>query len=139
MDKISPTRRSENMRAIRSENTKPEKLVRSLLRALNYKGYRLHRKELPGKPDIAFIGLKKAILVHGCFWHGHNDCRDGRHRPKTNQGYWLPKIARNQQRDALNLSALKDMGWDVMVIWTCEAKDLDALKSRLSAFMLGKC
>ena len=138
MDKISQSRRSENMKAIRSENTKPEQIVRSLLRTLNYKGYRLHRKELPGKPDIVFIGRKKAILVHGCFWHGHNECYDGRRRPKTNREYWLPKIAKNQQRDAQNLSALKGMGWDVMIVWACEVKDQNIIKTKLAAFMHDK-
>ena len=90
MDKLAPERRSANMRAIRSANTLPELAVRRALLENGFGGYRLHRKELPGKPDIAFLGRKKAILVNGCFWHGH-DCAEGLRRPRSRQYYWLPK------------------------------------------------
>ena len=126
--------RSENMRRIRSKNTSPEMAVRQMLRALGYRGYRLHRKDLPGKPDIAFIGLKKAIQVHGCFWHGH-DCKEGVRRPRSNREYWLPKIDRNIERDAEHLVALRQQGWAVLTIWDCEVGDADALTRRLKAFM----
>ena len=87
--------RSENMRRIQGKNTGPEMVVRGLLRTLGYPGYRLHRKDLPGKPDIAYIGRRKVIVINGCFWHGH-DCKKGSRRPKSNQDYWLKKIDRNQ-------------------------------------------
>lgn len=87
--------RSENMRRIRSKNTAPELAIRHVLRSLGYTGYRLHRKELPGKPDVAFIGMRKAILIHGCFWHCH-ECKEGLSRPKSNPAYWPPKIERNK-------------------------------------------
>ena len=125
--------RSLNMAAIRGKNTTPEMIVRQLLRQLGYPGYRLHRRDLPGKPDIAFIGRKKAVLVHGCFWHGHN-CSIGSRRPKSRQDYWLPKIVRNQTRDSAHLSALSSMGWQVLVIWECEIRRSD-LADRLHDFM----
>jgi DNA mismatch endonuclease (patch repair protein) len=135
MDKLSPEQRSANMRAIRSRDTKPELIVRRALREMGLTGYRLHRKDLPGSPDIAFIGRKKAIFVHGCFWHGH-DCREGVRRPKSRREYWLPKIAGNQARDLRRWQALTAAGWDVLVLWECEGSD-PALISRLYSFVLG--
>jgi DNA mismatch endonuclease (patch repair protein) len=126
--------RSENMRRIRSKNTAPELAVRQLLRGLGFTGYRIHRKELPGKPDVAFIGRKKAILIHGCFWHGH-DCKEGRREPKSNRSYWLPKIERNRQRDAQHLAELVRLGWSVLTVWECELRDTTALSLRLAAFI----
>ncbi len=133
-DKLDPERRSENMRRIRSKDTSPELTVRRELRALGHTGYRLHRKELPGKPDIVFLGQRKAILVHGCFWHRH-DCREGRREPKSNLEYWRPKIARNLQRDAGQLAALASAQWVVLVVWECELRAPDALRSKLASFM----
>ncbi|WP_081058465.1 very short patch repair endonuclease [Burkholderia thailandensis] len=126
--------RSENMRRIRSKNTGPERTVRKLLRALGFTGYRLHRKELPGKPDIAFVGRKKAIMIHGCFWHGH-DCKEGLRRPKSNADYWIPKISRNQSRDAEHAMHLTQMGWNLLTVWECELRDLPALANRLLQFL----
>lgn len=128
--------RSENMRRIRSKNTVPELTVRKLLRDLGFTGYRIHRKELPGKPDIAFVGRKKAILIHGCFWHGHS-CSEGQRRPKTNADYWLPKIERNRARDASQLMELRKLGWDVLTVWECDLRDLPLLSQRLTAFLSG--
>jgi DNA mismatch endonuclease, patch repair protein len=135
MDKLAPTRRSANMRAIRSKDTKPELIVRRVLRQVGFTGYRLHRKDLPGKPDIAFLGRKKAIFVHGCFWHGH-ECREGSRRPRSRQDYWVPKISGNQARDARHRSALAEEGWDVLVIWDCETAR-DNLAERIAAFLNG--
>ncbi len=135
MDKLSSCRRSANMRAIRSKNTKPELIVRTALRAMGFGGYRLHRKDLPGRPDIAFIGRKKAIFVHGCFWHGH-DCREGSRRPKSREDYWLPKIANNQTRDERQQRQLADRGWDVLILWDCEMQS-DDLAAKLARFMQG--
>src|SRR5215813_8380564 len=97
MDTISKTRRSANMSKIRSQNTKPELFVRSLVHRLGYR-YRLHVKSLPGKPDLVFKSRRKIILVHGCFWHSHQGCRVA-HLPKSNLGYWSPKLKRNLERD----------------------------------------
>lgn len=129
-----PISRSENMRRIRSRDTQPELIVRRQLRALGFSGYRLHRKDLPGKPDVVFIGRMKAILIHGCFWHGH-DCREGVRQPKSNQDYWLPKIDRNRARDAENAVRLVDQGWSVLTLWECELADREALSAKLLAFM----
>ena len=134
MDKLPPSRRSENMRRISSKDTAPELIVRQVLRHLGFSGYRLHRKDLPGKPDVAWIGRKKAIFVHGCFWHSH-DCREGLRKPKSNLGYWLPKLERNRQRDQLHLSELKRQGWDVLVLWECDVADPDALAKKLALFL----
>ncbi|QOZ07513.1 very short patch repair endonuclease [Bradyrhizobium sp. CCBAU 51765] len=133
MDKLDSKRRSANMRAIRAKNTKPELVVRRALRLAGFTGYRLHRRDLPGKPDIAFIGRKKAILVHGCFWHGH-DCREGLRRPKARQEYWLPKISGNQMRDERHQTNLISQGWSVLVVWECETSH-PALAQRLAAFV----
>lgn len=133
MDKLDPKRRSANMRAIRAKNTKPELAVRHVLRQAGFSGYRLHRRDLPGKPDIAFVGRKKAILVHGCFWHGH-DCRVGLRRPGTRQEYWLPKISGNQIRDERHRANLISQGWSVLVVWECETAD-PALAHRLADFL----
>jgi len=123
------------MRRIKSKNTSPELQVRQVLRRLGWTGYRLHRKDLPGRPDIAFLGRKKAILVHGCFWHGHT-CKEGVRTPRTNQDYWLPKIARNRSRDELKEKELTELGWNVLTIWECELKPSETLSERLQEFML---
>jgi DNA mismatch endonuclease, patch repair protein len=122
------------MRRIRAKNTSPEMVVRRLLRHIGFTGYRLHRKELPGRPDIAFMGRKKAIVVNGCFWHGH-DCREGSRIPKSNQAYWLQKIEKNRIRDGANSEEMSRRGWRVLVVWECECKDLMILEERLRAFM----
>ncbi|MEL6977395.1 MAG: very short patch repair endonuclease [Pseudomonadota bacterium] len=122
--------RSEVMRRVRAKNTGPEREVRAALRRLGAVGYRLHRKDLPGRPDIAFIGRKRAIFVHGCFWHGH-DCKRGAREPKTNAAYWRAKIERNRARDAAAMAELGAAGWRVLVVWECEIKDRAALDRRL--------
>jgi DNA mismatch endonuclease (patch repair protein) len=134
MDKLSSERRSENMRSIRGKDTLSELAVRRLCRELGFSGYRIHRKELPGKPDIVWLGRKLTIFVHGCFWHGH-DCSEGLRKPKSNRSYWIPKIKRNQQRDAENISTLREAGWNILVIWECETKEQRRLSRRLSRFL----
>jgi DNA mismatch endonuclease (patch repair protein) len=136
VDTIDPARRSANMRRIRSSNTKPELAVRRVARALGYTGYRIHRKDLPGKPDLAWIGRKVAVFVHGCFWHGH-DCKEGLRRPKSNQDYWLTKIENNQRRDTSHIAKLVDAGWTVVVIWECEAVNCDLIVERLQQALTG--
>lgn len=126
--------RSEVMRRVKGRDTGPEKRVRAALRSLGAAGYRLHRRDLPGRPDIAFIGQRKAIFVHGCFWHGH-DCPRGARAPKSNAEYWRAKIARNQTRDASAVAALQDAGWSVLVLWECEIKSEETLIRRLEQWL----
>jgi len=134
MDKLAPGRRSENMRQIRGKDTAPELAIRKLCRELGFTGYRIHRKDLPGKPDLAWVGRKLAVFVHGCFWHGHV-CPEGIRKPKSNRGYWIPKIDRNQQRDAENTAALRIAGWKVLVIWECEINEQRRISKRLQKFL----
>jgi DNA mismatch endonuclease (patch repair protein) len=124
--------RSENMRAIRSKDTLPEMAVRSLVHRLGYR-FRLHRQDLPGKPDLAFPARRKVIFVHGCFWHCHA-CKAGL-IPKSNRDFWLPKLRKNKARDRKNLKALTQLGWDALVIWQCELKDIIAVRLRLKRFL----
>jgi DNA mismatch endonuclease, patch repair protein len=134
-DKISTDRRSANMRAIRSKNMKPEMVVRSLAHRLGYR-FRLHRKDLPGKPDMVFSSRRAVIFIHGCFWHQHPapNCKDAR-TPKSNTDYWQPKLARNQFRDAEHEATLRAQGWLVLVIWECQIKNEEALKQTLLEFL----
>lgn len=121
------------MRAVKSRNTQPEMLVRRLVHSMG-KRYRLHRADLPGKPDLTFPRLKKIIFVHGCFWHGH-DCQRGAREPKENAAYWKRKISRNRERDAVAQEALRTQGWEVLVLWECQLKDHAALNDRLAHFL----
>lgn len=134
MVKEAPAHRSAIMRAVKSRDTAPELAVRALLRVFA-PGYRLHRKDVPGNPDIAYVGRKQAIFVHGCFWHGH-DCARGARMPKANAEYWRAKIDRNRARDEANHSRLAALGWRALAIWECELKDRDALEKKLRAFLL---
>ena len=129
----TPPDRSAIMRAVPGRNTSAELKVRRLLRPIA-PGYRLHRNDVPGNPDIAFIGARKAIFVHGCFWHGHN-CKRGARVPKTNTGYWQAKIGRNRARDARHLQALDERGWRALVVWECELADEAKVAARLGAFV----
>jgi len=119
------------MRAVKSRDTKPEIAVRRLLYRMGYR-YRLHRPDLPGKPDIVFAGRRKLIFVHGCFWHSH-DCARGARVPATNKDYWAAKIGRNVARDQKSLAALADAGWAALVLWECELGE--GLEERLRAFL----
>jgi len=134
-DRISTQQRSANMRRIKGRDTTPEMLVRRLAHAMGYR-YRLHRKDLPGKPDLVFGPRRKVIFVHGCFWHQHGDCRAGR-VPGSNTDYWVPKLRRNVERDASARAELEARGWDVLTIWDCETHDGSALRMRLSDFLDG--
>ncbi|UED33752.1 DNA mismatch endonuclease Vsr [Rhizobium ruizarguesonis] len=127
--------RSAVMRSVKSKDTAPEMLVRRLVHGLGYR-YRLHRKDLPGNPDLVFPSRQKVIQVNGCFWHGH-DCLRGARQPKANAEYWLAKVARNVERDGRNEAALREGGWDVLVIWECQTKlrDREDLAGRLRAFL----
>lgn len=120
------------MRAVKSRDTGPEMIVRRAAHALGYR-FRLHRKDLPGSPDIVFPARKKAIFVHGCFWHGH-DCARGARQPKANAEYWTAKIARNKARDERVVDELAALGWETLTIWECELKT-QGLSGRLSRFL----
>ena len=127
--------RSAVMRAVKSRDTGPERAVRKILRELD-PGYRLHRADLPGSPDIAYGRRKLAIFVHGCFWHGH-DCKRGARLPRENADYWSAKIARNRARDAKALAELDKLGWRTLVVFECALKDPAALRARLAAALDG--
>ncbi len=133
MDKLSPERRSANMARIRSQNTNPELTLRKLIHCLGYR-FRLHRNDLPGRPDLVFPSRKKVIFVHGCFWHQHTECREGR-VPGSRLEYWGPKLRRNQERDALAQSSLRQQGWQYLVVWECELKDLAAVLKGVKRFL----
>jgi DNA mismatch endonuclease (patch repair protein) len=125
--------RSENMRRIRSKDTAPEMVVRRIAHGLGYR-YRLHRHDLPGKPDLVFPGHRKVIFIHGCFWHQHPGCREGR-LPNSRTDYWTPKLTRNVERDAIALKQLADSGWKVLVIWECETMNREAVRQKLLDFL----
>lgn len=107
--------------------------VRRMVHAMGYR-FRLHRKDLPGKPDLVFPGLGKVIFVHGCFWHQHPQCREGR-LPKSRPEYWEPKLNKNRERDRSSVSALQEAGWGVLVIWECEISKVSDLTQKLSSFL----
>jgi DNA mismatch endonuclease (patch repair protein) len=132
-DVYPPEKRSAVMRRVKGRDTTPERVVRQALTALGAR-YRLHRKDLPGKPDIVMPGRRLALFVHGCFWHGH-DCLRGARVPKANRDYWVGKVARNRARDATSRAALEATGWRVETLWECELKDEAALRARLSRLL----
>ncbi|MFT3792404.1 MAG: very short patch repair endonuclease [Rudaea sp.] len=129
--------RSRTMRAVRSKDTTPELKLRRLLHRAGFR-FRLHRKDLPGSPDLVFPARKAVIFVHGCFWHGH-DCKRGARAPKANAEYWRAKIARNIARDVRSLDALQTAGWRVSIVWECQLKDTEAVLARVSQFLDGDC
>jgi DNA mismatch endonuclease (patch repair protein) len=128
----TPAKRSRIMRAIKGKDTQPEFVVRRLCHGLGYR-YRLHRADLPGKPDLVFVSLKKVIFVHGCFWHGHS-CARGNRVPKNNRRYWVSKVAHNSERDKRHRRDLRDRGWRVLVLWECELKAV-SLERRIVRFL----
>lgn len=132
-DVFSPEKRSEVMRAIRSKDTKPEIAIRSALHAAGFR-YRLHVRDLPGKPDIVLPRYKLAIQVRGCFWHGHT-CHDG-HVPKSRVDYWPNKLARNVERDRKNDKLLRQAGWELLNVWECECSSRERLQSTVSSLVL---
>ena len=132
-DVFTPEKRSEVMSRIRSRDTKPELAVRSLAHRMGFR-FRLHRKDLAGRPDLAFISRGKAIFVHGCFWHHHKGWKAGRF-PKSNTDYWRQKLMRNMERDTKAQVGLASAGWQVMVIWECELQDLEEMRVRLLSFL----
>jgi DNA mismatch endonuclease, patch repair protein len=132
-DVFDPTQRSAVMRAVKSKDTAPERAVRRAAHALGLR-FRLHRADLPGKPDLVFPARRVALFVHGCFWHGH-DCPRGARMPQTNRAYWQAKIARNMTRDSVSSAALKKLGWTPRTIWECETRDAAALSRRIARLL----
>jgi DNA mismatch endonuclease (patch repair protein) len=125
----------KTMRAIRKTNTKPEIRVRKLLHGAGYR-FRIHATQLPGTPDIVLRKHRAVFLVNGCFWHQHQGCRYAK-VPRTRPEYWIPKLARNVERDSFNQEKLRKLGWRVCIIWECETEDLPKLSNKLSQFLLG--
>lgn len=132
-DTLTPAQRSERMARVRSSNTKPELVVRRLLHSLGYR-YRLHRRDLPGTPDLVFPSRRAVLFVHGCFWHRHGSCTLAR-LPKSRVDFWAPKLQANKERDARKIEALRAAGWRVGVVWECQLRDRDALVRRLRVFL----
>ena len=130
-DTRSQTQRSYNMSRIRGKNTKPEILVRKGLHARGFR-FRLHNKKLPGSPDIVLPKYRVAIMVNGCFWHGHKGCRYAT-KPKSNMEFWDAKIARNRHRDEVTEAHLVALGWHVITVWECELRGVDAATARIDS------
>lgn len=133
-DVMSPEQRSRCMSRIRSKDTKPEWMVRQTVHSLGFR-YRLHRKDLPGKPDLVFPRLRKLIFVHGCFWHLHK-CHLGRVKPVTNADFWEAKRNSNLHRDRRNIRLLKSHGWSVLVLWECQTKKPEWIRKIVSEFLI---
>ena len=139
VDTLTPEERSAHMRKIRGKDTEPEMVVRRMVHGLGYR-YRLHKKGLPGSPDLAFSSRRKAIFVHGCFWHAHRDpsCPVAK-TPKSRVDFWEAKFARNRERDQRKKAELQELGYDVLVVWECELRrnPPEAIMERLDGFLGG--
>lgn len=135
VDSISPAERSRVMAAVRGKNTRPELIVRSLIHRMGYR-FRLHRKGLPGRPDLVFPGRRSVIFVHGCFWHRHTkpSCPLAR-LPKSRLDFWAAKLETNRKRDSMNVERLNHLGWRVFVIWECELKDMEKVQRSVRRFL----
>lgn len=133
MDTLTPQERSARMRRVKSRDTKPELELQRLVWGLGYR-YRKNRRDVIGQPDLAFIGRKRAVFLHGCFWHRH-DCPSGRRAPKSRTAFWNTKFERNVQRDALVMKKLKAAGWRALVIWECELNDRLRVERRVRKFL----
>lgn len=132
-DVLTPQQRSFNMSRIRSRDTRPEMVVRSIVHRLGFR-YRLHKKNLPGKPDLVLVRHRKIIDVHGCFFHMH-DCRYGNVKPTTNAEFWQNKRQSNKNRDRRNRELLKRDGWEVLIVWECQTRNRDSLQEMLTSFL----
>jgi DNA mismatch endonuclease, patch repair protein len=135
MDTLKPAERSERMSRIRGKDSKPEMRVRRLVHGMGFR-YRLHRRDLPGIPDLVFPSRKKVIFMHGCFWHRHSDpdCELAR-LPKSRLDFWKPKLERNRQRDDENQEKLEKLGWKSLVIWECQSRNVNLMKSMIRRFL----
>lgn len=134
VDRISPEARSRNMSKIRNADTGPEMAVRRMIHSMGHR-YCLHRRDLPGCPDLIFPSKRKIIFVHGCFWHRHPDCKYA-YRPKSRTEFWMNKLESNRLRDERNLEELGKTGWECLVIWECEITDTESLREKISAFLM---
>jgi len=132
-DTMSKAERSRRMAMVRGKNMKPEVAVRKLVHGLGYR-YRLHKKDLPGTPDMVFKSKKKVIFVHGCFWHRHDNCKLAR-LPKSRLDFWKTKLEGNKKRDEENQKRLNEMGWEYLVIWECEVKDKQNMRDKIQSFL----
>jgi DNA mismatch endonuclease, patch repair protein len=133
MDTLTPSERSAQMRRVRSIDTKPELELRHIVWGLGYR-YRKNRRDVTGQPDVAFMGRKRAIFLHGCFWHRH-DCASGRRAPKSRTDFWATKFERNVRRDAVVMADLKASGWRALVIWECELSNRPRVERRVRKFL----
>jgi DNA mismatch endonuclease (patch repair protein) len=135
IDTLTRDERSKRMSLVRSKDTKPELVVRHLVYGLGYR-YRLHRSDLPGKPDLVFFSRRKVIFIHGCFWHRHqrSKCKLAR-LPKSRLDFWLPKLEKNRVRDKINQTMLRRLGWKVLVAWECELGDVRGLRAKIVDFL----
>lgn len=133
MDTVDQTTRSQVMGRIRGKDTKPELAVRRIAHRLGYR-FRLHRSDLPGRPDLVFSGRRKVVFVHGCYWHRHPGCRYA-YSPKSNVDFWTQKFENNQRRDNAALTQLRNGGWDPLIIWECESVNSDLVAARLTAHL----
>ncbi len=133
MDSLSPRERSRRMSLIRAKDTKPEMRLRRLVHSLGYR-YRLHRRDLPGTPDLVFPGRMKIIFCHGCFFHRHANCKFAR-LPKSRLSFWLPKLNANRARDARQARELRALGWKVMTVWECQSRDASRLATKVRRFL----
>jgi DNA mismatch endonuclease (patch repair protein) len=137
-DTLTPSERSERMSRVRGKNTKPELIVRRLVHRMGYR-YRLHRRDLPGIPDLVFPSRKKVIFIHGCFWHRHSDpaCKLAR-LPRSRLDFWLPKLEGNRQRDREKQNELLSLQWQFLVVWECEIGDKEQLENKIRFFLEGQ-
>jgi DNA mismatch endonuclease (patch repair protein) len=134
MDTLTATERSERMARVRYKDTKPELTVRRMVHALGFR-YRLHDGTLPGKPDLVFAGRRKVIFVHGCFWHRHGARCPLTRLPKSKLAFWQPKLEENRKRDKRNAHSLRALGWDMLVVWECQLRNLEPIKTKITRFL----
>lgn len=133
MDSLTPRERSTLMSLVRSKDTRPELIIRRLVHSLGYR-FRLHRRDLPGTPDLVFPRLRRVVFVHGCFWHQHS-CVNGNRMPRSRVAFWRAKLEGNTARDRLAVTRLRRMGWRVLTVWECQMKSRERLKNRLVRFL----
>lgn len=133
VDHVTPEVRSRIMASVRSKGTGPEMAIRQSLHRRGYR-YRLHRKDLPGRPDLTFVAKRKVLFINGCFWHLHPGCPRAK-LPKSNRDFWVSKLERNRRRDADSIESLRKLGWDTMTVWQCELLDMDSALYRIVTFL----